>query len=450
MYTPAMRIVIFIFYALMLAGCGSFDRPVSPFSMANELVVITVEHTDNFYIDDEGNFSGITYDLVNEFAAEIGLEVRFIMFPEVDSALAALHKHRAHFAIGLNIPDDQARRFILGPVYLHTHHQIAFNAKNAEPRDIYQLVGKIIEVPVGSMHEKQLQKIKSEIPELDWSAVTLSSETLLAKLSKGEIAYTVADSLHIKKANHFYPQVKGAFELDTSVSQWVFPKYTEKLLIDKVNAFFERIKQEGVLGQLLDSYNGQYNQLSPGDIYFFKKKIRSRLPDFRQYFFHAERLTDIDWRLLAALAYQESHWNPLAKSPTGVRGIMMLTRETARRMGVKNLTDSRQNILAGARYLQMLKAKLPESILEPDRTWMALAAYNQGYGRIIDARALAKRFNLNPDLWIDLKKTLPLLNKKHYSGSIKYGHARGDEAVTLTNSVRAYYEILKNVTAHGS
>ncbi|HNP25124.1 MAG TPA: membrane-bound lytic murein transglycosylase MltF, partial [Nitrosomonas sp.] len=353
-------------------------------------------------------------------------------------------------AIGLDIPEEQASRFVLGPVYLHTHHQIAFNAKNNEPNNIQKLIGKRIEVPIGSTHEKQLQKIKSEIPELTWSAVALSSEALLAKLDRGDIAYTVVDSLHIKKANHFYPRVKGAFELDASVSRWIFPKFTEKLLIDKANAFFERIMQEGVLGQLLDSYNGQYHQLSPGDIYFFKKKIQSKLPGLKSYFLQAQRITDIDWRLLAALAYQESHWNPQAKSPTGVRGMMMLTRETARRMKVKNPAESRQNIVAGARYLKMLKDKLPESVLEPDRTWIALAAYNQGYGRIIDARALAKRFNLNPDLWIDLKKTLPLLNKEHYSNAIKYGHARGDEAVTLTNSVRAYYEILKNVAAEAS
>ncbi|GJL75845.1 MAG TPA: membrane-bound lytic murein transglycosylase MltF [Nitrosomonas sp.] len=450
MHTIIIRILIFSFYGLGLSGCDSFEKPVSPFSRTHELVVITVEYADNFYVDDEGNFSGITYDLVHEFAAEIGLEIRFVVKSQVESALAALQKHQAHFAIGLDIPEEQASRFVLGPVYLHTHHQIAFNAKNNEPNNIQRLIGKKIEVPIGSTHEKQLQKIKSEIPELTWSAVALSSEALLAKLDRGDIAYTVADSLHIKKANHFYPRVKGAFELDASVSRWIFPKFTEKLLLDKANAFFERIMQEGVLGQLLDSYNGQYHQLSPGDIYFFKKKIQSKLPGLKSYFLQAQRITDIDWRLLAALAYQESHWNPQAKSPTGVRGMMMLTRETARRMKVKNPAESRQNIVAGARYLKMLKDKLPESVLEPDRTWIALAAYNQGYGRIIDARALAKRFNLNPDLWIDLKKTLPLLNKEHYSNAIKYGHARGDEAVTLTNSVRAYYEILKNVAAEAS
>ncbi|SER29548.1 membrane-bound lytic murein transglycosylase F [Nitrosomonas sp. Nm51] len=450
MCTAIKRFATITIYGILLSGCIPSGKPVSPFAMTNELVVITVVHTDNFYIDSEGHYSGITYDLVNEFAAEIGLEIRFIIMSRIESALAALQQHQAHFAIGLDIPDNQDSRFILGPVYLHTHHQIAFNASRFEPRDIQQLVGKLVEVPVGSTHEYQLQKMKMKVPGLAWTAVAQSSEALLTKLENGEIDYTVADSFHIKKANHFYPKVRGAFELDVSASRWIFPKYTEKLLIDRVNEFFERIEQEGVLGQLLDSYNGPYHQLSPGDIYFFKNKIHSRLPDLKQYFFQAARITGIDWRLLAALAYQESHWNPKARSPTGVSGIMMLTRETARRMGIKNLTDSRRNILAGARYLKLLKEKLPESVSEPDRTWIALAAYNQGYGRVIDARTLAKRFNLNPDLWIDLKKMLPLLNRQHYAEEIQYGHARGDEAVTLTNSVRAYYEILKRVTTEDS
>ncbi len=439
------KIAIVILCSLLLIGCGSSYRPVPPFSIANELVVITVVHADNFYIDADNGFSGIAYDLAHEFAVDNGLEIRFIAMPNVASALTALQQHRAHLGIGLNIQENQNKRYVLGPVYLHNHHQLAFNAKYKRPMNIQQLAGKRIEVPVGSMHEELLQKIKSGVPELEWSAVILSSEALLRKVNLGEIDYTVAHSRQIKKAHHFYPQIKGAFELGTSASRWVFPKYSEKILIDKVSSFFERMDQEGVLGQLLDNYNGQYQQLSPGDIFFFKKKVNSRLPDLKHYFLQAGRLTDLDWRLLAALAYQESHWNSEAKSPTGVRGIMMLTRETESRMGVKNPVNIRQNIIAGARYLRMLIDELPEDIQEPDRIWIALAAYNQGYGRIIDARELATRFNLNPNIWIDLKKMLPLLSRKHYTDTLKYGRARGDEAVVLTNAVRAYYEILKNI-----
>ena len=427
----------------MLAGCGSFDKPVSPFGMSNELVIITVEHADNFYKNPDGSYSGLTFDLVNEFAYELGLEPRFVVMQQSAAALSALAKQQGHVAVGLDAPDKQWSRFRLGPVYKHTHHQVAFNTQNFEPQDLQQLVGKNIEVSIGATHERQLEKLKQTMPDLVWSAVDLPSDQLLAKLANGEIDYMLANALQIKRAKHFYTNIDGALELEAASSQWIFPQFVEPALINEARAFFARIQEDGTLRQLLDSYNGHLHQLKTGDIHFFQEKIRTRLPDFRKYFLQAEKLTNIDWRLIAALAYQESHWNPKAKSSTGVRGMMMLTLDTAKRMKVKNRLDAQQSILAGAQYLQLLKDKLPDSVVEPDRTWIALAAYNQGYGHIIDARTLAQRFDLNPDLWIDLKKTLPLLSKREYFDTIKHGKTRGGEAVTLTKSVRAYYDILK-------
>jgi peptidoglycan lytic transglycosylase F len=424
-------------------GCSSFDKPVPPFGVSNELVVITVEHADNFYENSDGSYSGLTFDLVSEFAYELGLEPRFVVMQQSEAALSALAKQQGHLAVGLDIPDKQLSRFRLGPIYKHTHHQVAFNTKNFEPQDLQQLVGKNIEISIGSTHEKQFEKLKQTMPGLVWSAVDLPSNLLLERLAKGEIDYTVANVLQIKQAKHFYTNIDGALELEAASSQWIFPQFVESELLREATEFFARIQEDGTLRQLLDSYNGHLNQLETGDIHFFQEKIRTKLPDFRKYFLQAEKLTNIDWRLLAALAYQESHWNPRAKSSTGVRGMMMLTQDTAKRMKVKNRLDAQQSILAGARYLQMLKEKLPESVAEPDRTWIALAAYNQGYGHIIDARTLAQRFDLNPDLWIDLKKTLPLLSKQQYFDTIKHGRTRGGEAVTLTESVRAYYKILK-------
>ena len=111
-------------------------------------------------------------------------------------------------------------------------------------------------------------------------------------------------------------------------------------------------------------------------------------------------------------------------------------------MKVTDRLDTRQNILAGARYLRLLKDRLPTRILEPDRTWIALAAYNQGSSHIEDARILAQRLGLNPDSWVDLKKTLPLLSLSQYFQNLKHGYARGGEAVILTESVRTYHNIL--------
>ena len=165
------------------------------------------------------------------------------------------------------------------------------------------------------------------------------------------------------------------------------------------------------------------------------------LPDLRDHFHGAEELTGIDWRLIAALAYQESHWNHLAVSPANVRGIMMLTETTADRMKVTDRLDVRQNILAGARYLAMLKDGLPR--VSGSRTvpgWPG--CIQSGSGHIEDARILAQRLKLNPDSWVDLKTTLPLLSLSKYYSSLKHGYARGGEAVILTESVRTYYKIL--------
>jgi len=442
-------IPIFLYLAgFTLIGCNSFEKPVAPFGVSNELVVITVEHADNFYKNSDGGYSGLTFDLVSEFAYELGLDIRFVVMQQSSEALSALVKQQGHVAVGLDVPDKQLSRFRLGPVYNHTHHQVAFNTKNFKPQDLQQLVGKNIEIPIGATHEKQLLHLKQSMPGLVWSTVDSPSDHLLGKLAKGEVDYTIANALEIKQAKHSYSNIDSAFELEASSSQWIFPKFVKAELLSEAKTFFARIQEDGTLKQLLDSYIGHLHQLKAGDIHFFKEKIRTKLPRLRKYFIQAEKLTLIDWRLIAALAYQESHWNPKAKSSTGVRGMMMLTQDTAKRMKVKNRLDAQQSILAGAQYLQLLKEKLSENVVEPDRTWIALAAYNQGYGHIVDARTLAQRFDLNPDLWVNLKKTLPLLSKQKYFDTLKYGKTRGGEAVTLTESVRAYYNILKQHYAH--
>ena len=139
---------------------------------------------------------------------------------------------------------------------------------------------------------------------------------------------------------------------------------------------------------------------------------------------------------------QESQWDPSAQSETGVRGIMQITEDTARRLGITDLLDPAQNVLGAARYLHDLKDKLPERIHEPDRTWLALAAYNIGLGHLEDARILAQKQKLNPDLWSDVKKVLPLLANPEYYEEAKLGYARGGMPVAFVDRVRGYYDVL--------
>src|SRR5438046_7088071 len=170
----------------------------------------------------------------------------------------------------------------------------------------------------------------------------------------------------------------------------------------------------------------------------FRDRIKTMLPQLQRVFEQAQATSGIEWRLLAAVAYQESQWDPLATSETGARGVMQLTEETARHLGVGDRLDTKASILAAARYLQMLKSKMPQRIAEPDRTWLALAAFNIGIAHLEDARILAQKQKLNPDHWSDVRKTLPLLAQPEYYESAKFGYARGRTPVASADRVLPY------------
>jgi len=125
-----------------------------------------------------------------------------------------------------------------------------------------------------------------------------------------------------------------------------------------------------------------------------------------------------------------------------VRGLMMLTQNTARHVGIKNRLDPEQSILGGARYFKQVLKKIPERIPQPDRTWLALAAYNVGFGHLEDARKITEINDGDPDKWIDVKKNLPLLSRKKWYKKTRHGYARGYEPVKYVENIRKYYELL--------
>ncbi|WP_256325255.1 membrane-bound lytic murein transglycosylase MltF [Nitrosospira sp. Nsp18] len=440
---PRLLFVVFG-CGLIFAACDSFEKSVSPFDKTDELVVITANSPDTYYENAEGGHAGLEFDLASEFAHDLGMKVRFKIVPKLDDGLLSLEKHQGHFAAGLTITPKHALRARFGPVYQFVQPQVAYNTDYPKPKNMNDLAGRTVEIAGGATYTEPLNKAKQYVPELKWAEVDITPEDLLAKLAEGKVDYVIADSTQINLAKNFFPNLGVAFDLGEPAGKaWAFSPYAERELLERTRKFFNRIEQDGTLVRLLDRYYGHTQRLLQTDVIGILNKRRTILPDLRDYFHEAEELTGIDWRLIAALAYQESHWDRLAVSPANVRGIMMLTEITADRMKVTDRLDARQSILAGARYLMLLKDGLPTRIKEPDRTWIALAAYNQGSGHIEDARILAQRLGLNPDSWVDLKQTLPLLSQSKYFRNLKHGYGRGGEAVILAESVRTYYNILQ-------
>jgi membrane-bound lytic murein transglycosylase F len=203
-----------------------------------------------------------------------------------------------------------------------------------------------------------------------------------------------------------------------------------------------------MLAQVHDRYYGHTEQFDYVGTRAFVRHFDSRLPRYRQAFENAGNTHDIDWRLLAAIGYQESHWRSHAVSPTGVRGIMMLTQATADYLDIEDRLDPESSIFGGAEFYARQMERIPDTVDEPDRTWMALAAYNVGFNHLLDARQIVEWEGGDPDAWVDVSKTLPLLARERWYSRVKYGYARGWEPVLYVNNIRNYYNILRWITAN--
>jgi membrane-bound lytic murein transglycosylase F len=327
------------------------------------------------------------------------------------------------------------------------HELVVCNDDQPPLKDIADLVGRELEVTAGSAHESALREARNNFPSLKWQTVrNTTPQDLLTEVSEGKLDCAAVNELQLAEARNYHTNLVAQLDIaPPSKLAWGFPEDTDPELIEQVQNFFTDVQQDGTLQRLLDRYYGHNNRLRMMDAAAFITGINTHLPHYRRMFEEAATLTGIDWRLLAALAYQESQWNPLATSYTNVRGMMMLTGDTADQMDVSNRLDARESILAGAKYLRLIKEQMPRRIPEPDRTWLALAAYNQGYSHLEDARILTRRAGFNPDSWSDVKKWMPQLNRPNYYKTLKHGYARGGEAVILVESIRNYYDMLKRL-----
>jgi len=410
-----------------------------------EIVVVTRNAPTTYYERHTGQFAGIEYDMVTAFAQYLDAKPRFIVKDTVDEILTGITKNEADFAAaGLTITELRGDQYIFGPTYQQVRPQLVCRRDNKKlPKSIEMLQGLDVLVSANTSYVERLQELQQKYPKLKWrQQADWDTELILEKVWQGKLDCTVTDSNIFDINRRYYPELKSVFPLtEETPLAWVLPK-NEEPLRSAMHDWFSEFKENGKMDVLLDRYYGHLDQFDYVDTQRFIKKIKKTLPKYRTWFKQAAKKHKLDWILLAAQSYQESHWNPRAKSPTGVRGMMMLTLPTARQLGVKSRLDAKANIFAGARYLARLRKRLPKQIKEPERTWMALSAYNLGYGHLRDARELTQQLGKNPDQWIDLEATLPLLSQKRHYRDLTHGYARGSEAVYYVSQIRDYRDIL--------
>ncbi|MDO8312579.1 MAG: membrane-bound lytic murein transglycosylase MltF [Sideroxyarcus sp.] len=386
-------------------------------------------------------------DLAALFAKHLNVKLRLLRQTS-DAAIFSLKTDLTHLATGFRAQSNFALRFSTS--YQSLDERVVCNDKATKKID--DLYERKLTVPAESPQEAVLRFVRVEHDDLEWqSRKGTTPVQLLQDVAEGKLDCTVANEEQIATMRNYYPDLnEGMSLLAPSQMAWAIAADGDATLLDEANLFFAQISQDGTLRRLIDRHYGYNERLGTIDTATFIAHARTLLPHYRQWFTDAAELTGLDWRLLAALAYRESRWNPNATSFTHVRGMMMLTEDTADRMGVENRLDARESIMAGARYLQLLKEQLPLRISEQDRLWLALAAYNQGMGHLEDARILAMQSGLNPDVWSDVKRMMPLLSRPAYYEKSKHGKARGGEGVVHVETVRLYHDMLKRLDAQNA
>jgi membrane-bound lytic murein transglycosylase F len=434
-----LRALAVVVLSVLLGTCSSPPSVLDRILLSGELRVVTRNSPAAFYYGaDEPR--GIEYELARGFAERLGVGLRIYIADQVYPDLASGKAQIA--AASLTVADARRDTIAFGPAYQDIQPQLIYRRGGKRPRTVSDLVGTRLEVGADSSHAALLSDLRAEEPLLTWIEDQASAEELIRRVAEGEIDYTIADSHLFELLRHFYPDLRVAFGLGPQAQvAWALPRGADTLR-ESIAAYFAEIQATGELQAILDRYYFASREFDYVGSRAFVRHATTRLPRYRNWFLDAERATGVDWRLLAALAYQESHWNPDAISPTGVRGMMMLTEHTAQMMEVADRQDARASIIGGARYLQGVIRKVPARIQEPDRSWLAVAAYNLGFGHVEDARILTQSQGADPDDWEQVRQRLPLLADEQWHRRVQRGYAPGQTAVSYVDNVRRYYEIL--------
>lgn len=435
----------------VIIGVGlAFFSSISPTLLdsihADNTLRIVTRNGPTTYFKDQQEDRGFEYELARLFAKKLGVTLEVITVDNLQSLLTTTKLGGAHIAAaGIAITAEREKFLTFSDPYFTLDAVIVYRAGEPKPRTAEDLIGKSIAVVANSSHAEMLGQLKQQHASLTWDELPrLESIDFLEMVRDFHYDFAVIDSNEFAVNRELFPSLSTGMTIgQPQLLAWaVMKSHLSDSAIVLINEFLEDVKSDGRLDKLIAEYYAPSNDMSRGSAHTFTKRVDNVLPNFRNIIKEVATKHDMSWTLLAAMAYQESHWDPKATSPTGVRGMMMLTRATAKEMDVKNRLDAEQSLHGGAEYFQKIHQRLPARITEPDRTNLALAAYNIGLGHLEDARVITQKQGKNPDLWQDVKEHLPLLQKRRWYSKTKFGYARGQEPVNYVSQIRRYESYL--------
>ena len=438
-YIAGLSLILFV-----LNACAPQKPVLQQVQDAGVLHVLTRNAATTYFTGPNGP-EGLEYDLTKAFADHLGVSLKISTEDNLEKMLNRVQNNDVDFAAaGLTVTAEREKRLRFTNSYQSITQQLVYHRSIPRPKNMDDATEGVMEVIAGSSHIEKLNELKKKHPRLSWDENARAGSTeLLMLVAERVIDFTIADSNEILLTRRFHPDIGTAFNISKPQPlAWAFSKNGDNSLYKEANKFLALYKKSGQLAQLLKRHYEHAKKYDYAGTSTYLGHVRYRLPRYQEMFERAGETNELDWQLLAAVAYQESHWNPRAVSPTGVRGIMMLTNRTAKEVGVTDRTVPAQSIRGGAKYLRGLSEKFSDELDEKNKLWFTLAAYNVGFGHLQDAPIITKRRGGNPDKWVDVKDSLPLLSRKRWYKKTRYGYARGNEPVKYVENIRSYYDIL--------
>lgn len=408
---------------------------------SGELHLVGVTSPSTFVTQD-GYAHGLQYELARQFAEELGVNLVLDPVDSNEGVLRAIQRNQAQLALtGLTASDPRLGRLLVSDPVVAVNQQLIQRAGERVPASLDALQGRTIAVVADSTEAQTLRSLLAGVPEVTLVEFRQGQpKTLLDLLNEGRVDMVAMHSQDFDTFRPLYPGLKEGMDLQQSDAMaWVFLKAQDQSLYQAAQDFLQRKRADGTLERLAKFYSsgGVFNRYGTT---VFNRDIAQRLPRFQSLFERQASQQALDWRLLAAISYQESKWDPGAVSPTGVRGLMMLTNATAKAVGVRDRTHPEQSIRGGAIYFKQVLNNIPDSVPEPDRTWMALAAYNMGPAHVRSARRLTERLGHNPDSWQDVAANLPRLVQENRASGRAVPDIR--QALHYVQQIRRYYDAI--------
>jgi membrane-bound lytic murein transglycosylase F len=441
---------------LLLNGCEGwfFERPAfGQFEAQQKPLRVAVVAQPLTYQKLRGLQTGYEFDLLQQFAQDYDYTLSVHVVAHESDVISEVASGRADVGAA-RLPPLWLNKTSLerGPVY--DEEKIALICRRHVPIDFTLMGRMLLTQPLRFVTSSKVisrEWVNNFEHETPLAHVQVLPEppasVLFNSLRNGQNDCLLLDRLEAQYHLRSYPELHWVKDL-RAYQQYQFVIAANRGGIKQDMRFwFPRAARSGTLHQIRDRYKNYLEELNRNDqtefLRFFSERFQPFEKAVKKYAFRY----NLPWQLVAAVAYQESHFNPEAQSWTGVRGIMQLTEETAAHVGIDDRRDPDQSISGGTRYLHILLKRQPKDISDHDRLALALATYNVGPAHMIDAQNLATLLGKNPNSWRDIRTVLPKLSDPFYLSMLKYGTARGDEPVEFVDRVFSYLDLILNSSA---